>query len=314
MGGLASQLSAFALQHVGFVQGRNDYGVLGFFTFILVVPLVSLAVMAFIRPPNWVTLGLTAVTAQLAALFIFGSNLSFDLATTCLFSFGSGFIFVVAYWTNQIIVKKLRLALSFIITVTLVTGIWLGEAWVGTNIIGNIQSSAYQQSSKTEMSSRLAALDFKVYVPNVLPYGYSIQKIVPISSSDVKTFDSPRKLTFWLGQTDGNMDIPLTEFTVTASFNPPRECGPWGAGPISVGPSPVPLPCQQFSQAGDVTVYIESPTYVPSGEYHFYFRKDNTEFTISTGNSLSPEQLQNLIAGLAVTSSSGLPADLLQEN
>lgn len=315
VGGLIGQLSVFALQYFASAWAPNDYGILGFYTLMVAVPLLSFAVVAFVRPPNSLTLGSTAVIAEFAAIFLYSTNVQLDLATIIFFTLGAGLIFVLAFWTDQKVSRKLGRVFSFFITAAFVTCIWLGVAWVGTTIIGNIQGAAESKRAQTEMNSRLAALDFRLYLPNVLPSGYSIRSIVPISDSDVKTFHVPRSLRFTLGRTDDLEDITLTEFTVPASFNPPRECGPYNAGTLSIGPSQLPLPCQPFTQAGTVTVYFEIPDYVSPAEYHFYFRKDNTEFTISTNNTnLSPEQLQNFVAGLAVTSTAGLPADLLHEN
>ena len=312
-GGLIGQLGAFALQYAGFALGNNDFGILGFFTFMVAVPLLSFAVAAFMRPPNWLTLGSTGTIAELAAFDLYSTNQQLDLVTIIFFTLGAGFIFVLAFWTDQKVSRILGRKLSFFITAAFVTCIWLGVAWVGTTIIFNIQSYVYQRRTQAELSSRLAALDFRLYLPRTMPSGYSIRSIIPISDSDVKTFHAPRSLIFTLSRTDDLEDITLNEFSVPASFNPPRECGPYSAHIPSFGPSPVPLPCQQFTQASDVKVYSES--YDFPGEYHFYFRKDNTEFTISTNNtSLSPEQLQSLVAGLAVIGTTGLPADLLQEN
>ena len=312
-GGLIGQLSAFALSN--FAEALNpDYGILGGFIFMVAVPLLAFAVAAFIRPPDWLTLGSTAIIAELAAFYLYNDNCGPGIASIIFFSLGAGFVFVLAFWTDRKVSRKLGRVPSFFITAAFVTCIWLGLAWAGTTMIGNIQSSAESKRAQTEMSSRLAALDFRLYLPRTLPSGYSIRSIVPISNQDVTTFNAPRSLSLTLGRTDGLKDITVTEFSVPAGFNPPKECGPYNAGTLSIGPSKFPLPCRQFTQAGGVTVYFESPDYVFPAEYHFYFRKDNTEFVISTHADLSPEQLQSVVAGLAAIGKTGLPADLLHEN
>jgi hypothetical protein len=313
--GVISQLCPIALSYFVAQSVSSGYGVAIVFFYLLItlVPIFSFATIAIIKPPHWLTLGLATAIAGVASTRIFFSSFSLEPLYVGLLAFGSGLIFVLARWINQRISAQRGQAQAMTLTLILVPFIWLAMNWAATTIASRILSASDRKQNLVEISSRLSALNFKTYMPTELPLGAKIISIVPAADSDVETLHAPRSLTFNLGQPSRNPDITLTELALPASFDPPKDCGPYDAGTLGVGPSSEPIPCQMFAQIGATTVYLDVPDYISPPTYNYYFRKNTTEFTLSTATKIPSDQMLKLVAGLAPISTSDLPKDLLQQ-
>lgn len=322
--GLASQSGAFFVMYMAALSYKPGHDLQGFDSIgaaitswlwgLAVTPILAFAAVAIIKPVYWVRLGIAVAIVSVAPLLLIPNSYELSWPTIVVYVLIGGLVFPAAYVIGGWLVQKLRLPLDIIFTVVMAAGLSLTLVWTTGFIVRTIKNDEINRLSQTEISQRLAMINFDVYQPTAMPEGYSLDRIVPTSDSAVSTFQAPQAITFELSTEDG-FEIQVTEFKTVNAFNPPTDCGPYDAGSVLVGPVDSPIPCQEYIKTDDTAVYYDSPVYIVPAEHNYYFTKDATTVLVhSPSQKFSKEQLQNLVEGLKRVEVKDLPQDLIQEN
>jgi hypothetical protein len=285
--------------------------------FLPVMLLSSIFILKLMRLTRWLSVGLVSGIAAIVSYWLLQQSYSdsrykwFVVLSVVIALLSCVFTWYLTTKVYDRLASPKAFLLVFLVIIGVVTSVTLPL---------NNQLLAYQQRKDTKITQRaisdgLQSINFKIFMPKWLPTGLTIETIQTPNSSSEAIFHAPARLELDTGA-GGSQGLVFNEFVPSTEYSPPSDCGPYAAGTVSVGQAGYTITCQEVGQYNGQAVYFSdqgASNYPP--EYDYYLVLDGTEITIADtiGSPLSQSDLQALIDNLSLTTTSKLPANILQQ-